>query len=737
MRYKVSEDDLKSKTHAFTTDEMRRLGMEEDEEDDEEDDDADEFPYEVILDEMDEVDTTDSDPNCLPQHMSDFSFVQIRNEGTKGCGYNDDLPVPPIADNLESWIENGLNLNNSQQNRSTATPKDAPPSIRKIVELLLSKKEARTRANVFERNPDVKVNNADGSISSIKDWARAAGLDEIQTRAFECIIASFLLTFYDDAGDGDDGNDDHTSHSMRSKFRRQEQHLHKLKGDKEKQLICLLHGPGGSGKSTVINLVTSYAKEFCENLGYPFTSRTIVVTAMSGVAATLLHGETTHKALGLNSKLETIKGDDDMLKAWAHTRLVIIDEVSFAGEQEFEKIYHHLGALMQRPFKPFGNLSIVFAGDYSQLEPPGEGRLPIYHHSSEGCELFNNKLTTYIELDGKHRFKDDPEWGERMLRFRNGCPTYDDIEYINTHCVVGPDHMPPPGVQIATYRNRDRDAVNCAIFEEYCDTYGTKNGSVWTGAMVILMDNLAMKDSRGRLTAIRSNGVIKTFFQQVGEAEATGKNRQRVDPCLKLYPGCPMMLTENADVSNGQANGSRTFLVKVTPKPGEQFFPLKLQCGTVIPAYRANQIKSITMRHEMKDITPSEFTVEPQGFSFHPTFKLKNGEEVRTAMSGDQFPIISNSCTTGHKLQGYTADALLVNDWYYGQNWAYVVLSRVKTMAGLYLVKPLTNQLKKYEMPKNMIKMIQRHKEQIGIKPIDPEVYESMLATERVWFDSN
>ena len=68
------------------------------------------------------------------------------------------------------------------------------------------------------------------------------------------------------------------------------------------QLICLLHGPGGSGKSTVIDLVIEYAREYCGLLEYPFTSRKIVVTAMTGVAANILQGETTHSAVYLNKK---------------------------------------------------------------------------------------------------------------------------------------------------------------------------------------------------------------------------------------------------------------------------------------------------------------------------------------------------------------------------------------------------------------------------------------------------
>jgi replication-associated recombination protein RarA len=39
------------------------------------------------------------------------------------------------------------------------------------------------------------------------------------------------------------------------------------------QLICLLHGPGGSGKTAVIDLLIAYAREYCSyNEGYQFTS---------------------------------------------------------------------------------------------------------------------------------------------------------------------------------------------------------------------------------------------------------------------------------------------------------------------------------------------------------------------------------------------------------------------------------------------------------------------------------
>jgi hypothetical protein len=39
---------------------------------------------------------------------------------------------------------------------------------------------------------------ANKTIRSIQEWARVVNLDSSQKRAFEVILASFLLTFFDD-----------------------------------------------------------------------------------------------------------------------------------------------------------------------------------------------------------------------------------------------------------------------------------------------------------------------------------------------------------------------------------------------------------------------------------------------------------------------------------------------------------------------------------------------------------
>jgi hypothetical protein len=137
-----------------------------------------------------------------------------------------------------------------------------------------------------------------------------------------------------------------------------------------------------------------------------------------------------------------------------------------------------------------------------------------------------------------HRFRDDHTWGERLLCFQNGAPTLEDIQVINKSCLVSDTHVPPNNVQVACYTNRDRDAINCATFENYCDLNGPKDGTVFYGAVMILMDLLEMKDSSDIFVGVTSNAVKGHFWGTCGKdgCDFGSNNNQRVNPVLKLYP---------------------------------------------------------------------------------------------------------------------------------------------------------------------------------------------------------
>jgi hypothetical protein len=106
----------------------------------------------------------------------------------------------------------------------------------------------------------------------------------------------------------------------------------------KQQLIMFMTGAGGSGKTRVINAVLMYAKGFCKELQYVFDKRMIVVTALTGVAATLINGETMHSA----AKLFNAKITAEHIMEWANTRLVIIDKILFATSADLLKLNEKL-----------------------------------------------------------------------------------------------------------------------------------------------------------------------------------------------------------------------------------------------------------------------------------------------------------------------------------------------------------------------------------------------------------
>ena len=288
------------------------------------------------------------------------------------------------------------------------------------------------------------------------------------------------------------------------------------------------------------------------------------------------------------------------------------------------------------------------------------------------------------------------------------------------------------GIQIATHRNRNRDAINSATFDECCAVNAKRTGEVLQSAAVFLMSDVNMRDSTRSHRPLTSNSTLRFFYENVGEddCDVSGDMRGRIDPLLKLYKGCPMMNTQNTDVMAGEANGSRVRVEKIVMKVGEQPFPLQLQNGTVVNAVCAHQVNCIVVRHEAKDIHPPTFEVKAQPMTFKCTLRLDSSETIKAACKGRQFPIISNSATTGHKLQGCTCDDLLVNDWNYTSNWAYVVLSRVRTMKGLYLRALLSEDLANYSMPREMKDMLSDFRQRISLSTLSIEDYQDMSRTQ-------
>ena len=72
-------------------------------------------------------------------------------------------------------------------------------------------------------------------------------------------------------------------------------------------------------------------------------------------------------------------------------------------------------------------------------------------------------------------------------------------------------------------------------------------------------------------------------------------------------------------------------------------------------------------------------------------------------------------------------DSILANSWHYSANWAYVVLSRVRTLKGLHLRKHLSLDLSKYRKPDAMKTMLHGISQSIVVQQFDDYMYNLLL----------
>ena len=107
---------------------------------------------------------------------------------------------------------------------------------------------------------------------------------------------------------------------------------------------------------------------------------------------------------------------------------------------------------------------------------------------------------------------------------------------------------PPVKTQVATYTNKNRDAINAATFDEITKKH--VNAHI-NSAILVFMDELFINETGQKNVFIDSNMMKKHFYCNCSEdscSNTTYGNSQRVDPVIKLYPNSPVMHTENSDV---------------------------------------------------------------------------------------------------------------------------------------------------------------------------------------------
>jgi hypothetical protein len=716
VRCQRTKDELEKETKAFKSE------TNADDSDNEDEIDENERQYlDGLFSNMTSFDGTNTSDQCLNNHSLNipvkFNLQDLRNKGAHKCGYENVCDFQYNSNDTELVeIEEEGNQNTSENTYSNDNqyPK---LSIESMYRVLIT--TVKRKVNISDRAGDIQsVNNdlsvsgdesinlettstqfkleATGTVESMKLRAKQAHFDNNQRKAFLMMLSHFVLSYIEEV---EEHTEDSTLRSTThySTIRREKKKLFRC-GGKLQKLRLFLDGAGGSGKSEVLKEVLRYAQDFCTNLHVPFTKHTILMTASTGVAATLINGNTVHSACSLYKKTTDL--DREIFK---EVRLLILDEISMIDIKLLRKLDGKLRDLRELS-EFYGGMNIVFVGDFRQLDPVNA--IPIYKDllSPEWMIAVNS----YIELLGMYRFADDIVWGETLKRFRNGIPLSNDFHYINER-VVGlngytQDGDPiPHDISYSTPSNKERDAINAGIFSKIVEKNAVQT-------IAIFSDKLGVKKlGESKYTPVTNS----LFWEECGESDCIfNKKTTRLDPVLKVYIGCPLMLIDNIDVDNRLANGTQAILVKVVLKAGQTTSDILIN-GVLTKAVLASQVSYLLLRHlPTNGEAGTEFKLKPKqhsGFSaMMPRPVSLRGKSKRTKMtfSANQIPVVVNNATTGHKLQGCSKSSLFINCFSYAKNWPYVVLSRVKTKKGLYLRRPL-DESKDYSVDVKLARMRQ------------------------------
>ena len=228
-----------------------------------------------------------------------------------------------------------------------------------------------------------------------------------------------------------------------------------LAGRKPPQLLIIVQGQGGTGKSLVIKTISDTFAE--QN-----ASSALAKTATSGVAASLIGGQTLHywARLGIRAP----NSSDWLLNAPPLTaarrkrnipgvKTLIIDKYSMltkvvlaclAEVVEFIRGAHGEGDAT----KPFGGLNVIMFGDFHQFPPVSNPTGALYHLSvASGSQplreaagkLLYEQFQTVVILKEQKRVA-DIVWTGVLDRLREGECTEEDMKEVRKLIVTESDN---------------------------------------------------------------------------------------------------------------------------------------------------------------------------------------------------------------------------------------------------------------------------------------------------------
>jgi hypothetical protein len=441
---------------------------------------------------------------------------------------------------------------------------------------------------------------------------------------------------------------------------------HSQQNSDAEPLRMYLGGPGGTGKSRVINALTDYFAERGE-------TRRLRLTSFTGIAAKNINGVTLHTSLALNQgrkdrNKEKARTKADLIAMWVGVDYLFIDEVSMIGCYMLLLIHEAL-VEARGCTEPFGGISIIFAGDFAQLPPVGQTKLFTRTKSTNEAIVFGQLLwrsvTTVVMLTQQMR-QEGPEnarFVELLSRLRDGRCTKEDFELLNTRFLSTAldegSRLEWQDTPMIVYTNAIKDAINVEATMAFARRSGQQvqwYHAVDTHHGKPIEDN-AVTDLLDTLPSNKTGGRVGT---------------------LPLVLGMPVVLTENLDVAGGIVNGSTGVLRKVRYRVDADNRRYITSCIVELPDATFNALPNLPPKHIA--VLPNDTEMK--------SFRHPNSGRSCT-LRRYQVPLDAAFAITAHKAQGQTMRRVVVDlSSCVGTEAAYVMVSRCTSLRGLMILRP-------------------------------------------------
>tara|TARA_R100001163_G_scaffold65827_2_gene65334 strand:+ start:4144 stop:5892 length:1749 start_codon:yes stop_codon:yes gene_type:complete len=453
---------------------------------------------------------------------------------------------------------------------------------------------------------------------------------------------------------------------------------HKLNPDQKLAIKMLkdgknifITGQAGTGKSLLIKEIITFLKiKYGNPIGMSNCSQDYAITSLTGISSVSINGQTLHKwggiGLGEGSIDKLLRVIDKRLKtaSWRTISVLVIDEVSMMSRELFEKLHLIAVRIRGNSRKLFGGIQLILCGDFLQLSPIGKGEAGQFCFQSPIWNRFISKENT-IHLTKIYR-QNDPYFQDLLTRIRLGLVTPKDRKLLESRIVKKVPKMQIKPTKLYPFK-KDVASINGKELNKLIEN-GSEVKIFWPIYMMEIREKQLAKLGRFNRNGKRQQEEMTKFVNQFSKElrDDSGKRlnqRFKDRPENKLVKICvdaQVMLNYNINVEKGLANG-----VKGIVKRFEQ--------GTGHPICKFEDVDEEII------VTPS------------PHFYDREYYKV-TIM---QYPLELAWATTIHRSQSQTLSKVVTDlACVFCPGQTYVCLSRVKSLAGLYLKAIDFNKIK-------------------------------------------